>query len=122
MMQEKQHSLPNDKRDEDHDFELSLKKYINEVVTAEKKEYDSPLQPFSVKEREIRTKIEASFRYFKKSFSSGYRFLMEELKHEMEMSETKEDLLELLSVKPEKLNLFEDIDALVKAFEEGGSI
>lgn len=103
-------------------FEADLEEYLKAVVAIEKSEYNSPLQPFTAKEREIRQKLGSAFRQFRKSYQDGYRALVEELKHEVEMSETKEDLLALVQVDAEKRKLFQDPAKFMDALTEGSSI
>jgi tetratricopeptide (TPR) repeat protein len=106
----------------DQSFDVALEDYINHVVTAEKEDYKPGLRPFSAYEAEIRSKLHEVFNFFSAAIANGYRVLIEELKDEMKTSESKEDLLALAAVNPEKLNIFDDNDALVKAFEEGTDI
>lgn len=106
----------------DQNFEAALSRYIDAVVSAEKEEYHSALQPFSIREQQIRSKIAETFHFFQKSFAKGYRILIEELKHEMEISKTGEDLVSLIKVNQENLKIFNDPVALIKALEEGNSI
>jgi tetratricopeptide (TPR) repeat protein len=106
----------------DQNFEAALSRYIDAIVSAEKEGYQSTLQPFSIREQEIRRKVEETFHFFQKSFAKGYRILIEELKQEMEMSKSSGDLVALAKVDQEKLKIFGDTDALIKALEGGNSI
>lgn len=121
-MKEELHGSPNNEGEFAQGFETSLEKYTSAIVAAAKEEYKSPLQPFSVREREIRKKVNESFLFFKKSFSNGYRTLIEELQFEMKISESKEDLLALVAVDPKKLKIFEDVEKLIEALEAGSAI
>ncbi|HEV8051392.1 MAG TPA: hypothetical protein VGP47_02775, partial [Parachlamydiaceae bacterium] len=106
----------------DRNFEKKLTNYQDSVITAEREVYRSDLQPFSTHEQEIRQKIGGAFHFFQKSFAKGYLTLIEESKHEMEISGSKGNLLVLAEVNPDKLHLFEDPEGLLKAIEEGNSI
>lgn len=111
--------MPNESLESDHNFEEALSIYINAVIAAEgKKVYKSFLQPFSVREQEIRNKMQESFHLFQNSFAKGYRTLVEELKQDKSSS----DLLPLAKVEPGKLKFFSDTEGLMKALEEGNSI
>lgn len=106
----------------DQNFETAIENYLISIVAAEKEGYQSSLQPFAVREHEIRAKVSEAFHFFQKSFAQGYRTLIEELIHEMEISKSEENLLALVEVDPEKLKIFGDTEALIKALEEGKSI
>lgn len=106
----------------DQKFETALEEYLSAVIEVEKEEYHSDLQPFTAVEGEIRSKVGDSLRFFQENYSNGYQVLIEELKREMETSESKEDLLALVIVDPEKLKIFEDSEALMGALREGNSI
>lgn len=106
----------------DHDFEIALQEYINDVVAAEKERYLPGLRPFSSYEREVREKLGEVFHFFHNAFVGGYRVLIEELRREMETSGSKEDLLALAAIDPTKFKVLNDVPALVKALEDGGSI
>jgi tetratricopeptide (TPR) repeat protein len=103
-------------------FETALEGYLNDVVEAEKEEYHSSIQPFAAFENEIRSKLGDSIRFFQENYSKGYQALIEEIKREIEMSKSKEDLLPFVIADQEKLKIFDDPERLFKAFEEGSSI
>lgn len=103
-------------------FEADIEEYLSNVIAQEKENYTSTLQPFSVREQEIRTKSKEALYCFKKSFLNGYQTLINELRHEMNISESKEDLVALATVDPEKFKIFADPEGVTKAFEEGNSI
>jgi tetratricopeptide (TPR) repeat protein len=88
----------------------ALKKYLDAAVAGEKREYQANLEPFVEYERVLREKMQLSFRYFQRSFSNGYRVLIAELH------------TPAVKVDPEKLKIFDDPKALIKALETGNSI
>lgn len=102
--------------------ETALEAYIDAVVEAEKEEYRSSIKPFSVFEEEVRSKLSDSIRFFQQNYTRGYEALLEEIKRESGISKSKEDLSSFISTDPEKLKIFDDPEALMKAFEEGSSI
>lgn len=106
----------------DQTYAIALEEYINDVVASEKQGYHSTLRPFSSYELEIRSKLQEVFQFFHKAFAGGYRTLIEELVRAMKRADAQEDLLTLAKIDPEKLKIFDDPEALVKAFEEGSSL
>lgn len=110
-MGRKTHSPQTNKKEVGSRFEVACETYITSVVANEKEEYQSNLQPFSVREREIRAKIGESLHLFQQRFSRGYQALIDEMRHGIDVQ-----------VDLKKLEMFRDSDLLLKALEEGQSI
>ncbi|MBS0654819.1 MAG: tetratricopeptide repeat protein [Verrucomicrobia bacterium] len=94
----------------DKSVDAALKKYFDAAVRGEKRTHQSNLEPFAEYERQLREKMTHAFRFFQRSFSNGYRVLVTELH------------IQAVKIDPEKLKIFDDPKALIKALEAGNSI
>src|SRR5262249_40935147 len=101
----------------DSEFEQAINDYLDVAVELERAAYKSDIEPFEAYAAKLRERLGDSLRQFQRTYSHGYRLLIDELKKKKSEQELKSYEAELSN-----LTLFDDAGECLDFFREGKTL